>query len=77
VTDQVRLGELKTKLGEETDRFLSSDDPALLDQIAVTVFELAAQIGVSPEQLEGLRAAKASERGTFTERIVWHGNTPA
>jgi hypothetical protein len=33
--------------------------------------------GTDPQQLEKPRAAKADERGSFADRIIWSGNQPA
>ncbi|MCY0932159.1 nucleoside triphosphate pyrophosphohydrolase [Streptomyces sp. H27-H1] len=48
--------------------------PEELADILEVAYALAADLGVSPEQLENIRAAKASQRGGFTKRIVWTGN---
>lgn len=65
---------LRAKLREETEEFLASDDPEELADILEVVHALARQIGVTPEKVEELRAAKAAERGGFNDRIVWSGN---
>lgn len=66
---------LRGKLREEVDEFLASDDdPEELADILEVLYALARQIGVSPEKVEELRAAKAAERGGFNERIIWLGN---
>lgn len=66
---------LRAKLREETDEFLASDDdPEELADILEVVHALARQIGVTPEKVEELRAAKAAERGAFNDRLIWSGN---
>jgi predicted house-cleaning noncanonical NTP pyrophosphatase (MazG superfamily) len=66
---------LRDKLREEVEEFLGSDDdPEELADILEVVHALARQIGVSPEKVEELRAAKAAARGGFAEQIVWFGN---
>jgi hypothetical protein len=41
------------------------------------VIAIAADLGLEPGGLEKLRVAKAAERGSFSERIVWCGNLSA
>lgn len=66
---------LRDKLREEVGEFLDSDDdPEELADILEVLHALARQIGVSPERLEQLRAAKAAEAGAFADRIIWSGN---
>jgi predicted house-cleaning noncanonical NTP pyrophosphatase (MazG superfamily) len=68
---------LRDKLREEIEEFLASDnDPEELADILEVVYALAEQAGTSRQQLEKLRAAKAAERGRFTNRIIWTGNHP-
>ena len=38
------------------------------------VYALADEIGLSREDLERIREAKAAERGAFRDRIIWLGN---
>ena len=75
-TRQEFRGLLRDKLVEEAEEFLASEDPEELADILEVVLALAADLGVDRDQLEKLRAAKAFERGAFTERIVWCGNAP-
>ncbi|WP_335977103.1 nucleoside triphosphate pyrophosphohydrolase [Streptomyces sp. CA2R106] len=68
---------LRDKLGEEVAEFLAADDaeaPEELADVLEVVHALAADLGLGPDQLEKLRAAKASERGGFTDRVIWTGN---
>lgn len=66
---------LRDKLREETEEFLASrDDPEELADILEVLHALARQIGVTPEEVEELRAAKAAKRGGFNDRIIWSGN---
>ena len=68
---------LRDKLAEEVDEFIASDDdPEELVDILEVLYALAENAGISREQLERLRAAKAVERGAFTGRIIWCGNRP-
>ena len=68
---------LRDKLGEEVAEALAADDehaPEELADVLEVVRALAALLGVDPEQLEKIRAAKAEARGGFAGRIVWVGN---
>jgi predicted house-cleaning noncanonical NTP pyrophosphatase (MazG superfamily) len=57
------------------EEFLAADDdPEELADILEVLHALARQIGVDPEQMEQLRAAKAAEAGGFADRIIWSGN---
>jgi predicted house-cleaning noncanonical NTP pyrophosphatase (MazG superfamily) len=68
---------LKTKLCEEVQEFMDSDDdPDELADILEVLYALAEDSGIDRRRLEKLRAAKAEERGAFTERIIWCGNQP-
>ncbi len=68
---------LRDKLREEVEEFLASDDdPEELADILEVLYALAGHAGSDQQQLEKLRAAKASERGGFSDRIIWSGNTP-
>lgn len=68
---------LRDKLGEAVTGFLADGDLEKLADILEVVYALAEQGGTSRERLEMLRAAKATERGRFAERIIWLGNEPA
>ncbi|MDI5937323.1 MULTISPECIES: nucleoside triphosphate pyrophosphohydrolase [unclassified Micromonospora] len=70
-------GLLRDKLVEEVDEFLDSEDPHELADVLEVLLALASDLGVDRDQLEKLRMAKVSERGGFSRRIVWSGNTPA
>lgn len=66
---------LRDKLREEVEEFLASDDdPEELANILEVLHALARQIGVDPEQVEQLRAAKAAKAGGFSDRLIWSGN---
>jgi predicted house-cleaning noncanonical NTP pyrophosphatase (MazG superfamily) len=69
---------LREKLREEVEEFLDSDnDPEELADILEVLYACAEQAGTDQQQLEKLRAAKAKQRGGFTDRIIWSGNRPA
>jgi predicted house-cleaning noncanonical NTP pyrophosphatase (MazG superfamily) len=68
---------LCAKLVEEAHEVVMADDARLPEELAdvlEVVLALAADLGFDAGGLERLRAAKATERGSFTERIVWSGN---
>jgi len=48
--------------------------PGELADLLEVVYALAADHGVSRDELEGLRQAKHAERGGFVQRIMWDGN---
>jgi predicted house-cleaning noncanonical NTP pyrophosphatase (MazG superfamily) len=65
---------LRAKLAEEVQEFLDSDrdvDVEELADILEVVFTLAERAGISRGDLEDIRAAKAEERGGFTQGVVW------
>jgi predicted house-cleaning noncanonical NTP pyrophosphatase (MazG superfamily) len=67
---------LREKLAEEVDEFLTADDedaPEELADVLEVVYALAADLGISRDQLEKLRQDKAAARGAFVNRIVWSG----
>jgi predicted house-cleaning noncanonical NTP pyrophosphatase (MazG superfamily) len=66
-----------TKLVEEAGEVATADDahaPEELADVLEVVLALAADLGLDAGGLEKLRAAKAADRGSFTERIVWCGS---
>ncbi|MGW1836052.1 pyrophosphohydrolase domain-containing protein [Streptomyces sp. BBFR2] len=68
---------LRDKLGEEVTEFLTADEPDAPEELAdvlEVIHALAADLGITPDQLEKLRETKARDRGGFTERLVWLGN---
>src|SRR5580698_7614209 len=68
---------LRAKLVEEAHEVATADDahvPEELADVLEVVLALAADLGVDAGGLERLRSAKAVERGSFTDRIVWCGN---
>jgi predicted house-cleaning noncanonical NTP pyrophosphatase (MazG superfamily) len=68
---------LRAKLVEEVGEVATADDahvPEELADVLEVVLALAADLGLDAGGLERLRAAKAAERGSFSERIVWRGS---
>jgi predicted house-cleaning noncanonical NTP pyrophosphatase (MazG superfamily) len=75
--DEEFRARLREKLLEEVEEFLASDDdPEELADILEVLYALSEQCGVSPRELERLRAAKAKERGGFAGRIIWTADPP-
>jgi predicted house-cleaning noncanonical NTP pyrophosphatase (MazG superfamily) len=68
---------LRRKLLEEVDEFLAGEDVEELADVLEVVHALAADLGVTPERLEQLRAEKAAARGAFTDRLVLVSVVPA
>lgn len=62
---------LRAKLIEEVEEFLESESPAELADILEVMSALADDLGVEWQQIEKMRSQKASERGVFTERLIW------
>ncbi|MGY2893588.1 hypothetical protein [Deinococcus sp. UYEF24] len=69
------LAALRAKLSEETGEYLeavtASERQAELADVLEVLLALAEREGLSPADLERLRAAKAAERGTFAARLWW------
>ncbi|WP_328846438.1 nucleoside triphosphate pyrophosphohydrolase [Streptomyces sp. NBC_00258] len=68
---------LRHKLEEEVTEFVKADEHNSAEELAdilEVVYALAAELDLTPEQLEQLRKKKAAERGGFTKGIVWAGN---
>ncbi len=78
VTYRAEPGEYRTrlreKLVEEVDEFLTDGDALeeLADVLEV-VYALAADLGADEATLGRIREEKATNRGRFTEQIVWIG----
>ncbi|THF70536.1 hypothetical protein E7T06_07480 [Deinococcus sp. Arct2-2] len=60
---------LRVKLEEEVSEYLDAHNPEELADVLEVLHALAAQHGLTPEQLEALRAAKAQARGGFGGRV--------
>jgi predicted house-cleaning noncanonical NTP pyrophosphatase (MazG superfamily) len=61
---------LVEKLDEEVAEVHESGDVMELADVLEVVYALAERKGVSPDELERLRAEKAAERGSFEDGIV-------
>ena len=73
--DAAYFGALRAKLSEETGAYLAAVTAprrqAELADVLEILLALAEQEELTPAELEGLRAAKAAERGTFSARLWW------
>ncbi|WP_067469595.1 nucleoside triphosphate pyrophosphohydrolase [Actinomadura macra] len=61
---------LRAKLYEEAGEYVASGDPDELADLLEVVHALAAAHRLTPDELEARRAAKATERGGFSGRVV-------
>lgn len=62
---------LREKLREETAEYLEAGDVQELADVLEVVYALAALDGLTPADLEALRAGKAEVRGAFLRRLRW------
>lgn len=62
---------LREKLREETEEYLEAGDVQELADVLEVVYALAALDGLTPADLEALRARKAEARGAFLRRLWW------
>ncbi|MCC6405236.1 MAG: nucleoside triphosphate pyrophosphohydrolase [Candidatus Yanofskybacteria bacterium] len=69
-TEEEYREKLRMKLREEVDEYLESGSPEELADILEVVYALGDAAGVSREDIERLREAKAVERGAFKEHII-------
>ncbi len=67
--DQEYRSELNRKLQEEVTEYLTDENPEELADILEVLYAVAEQRGLTREELEVMRNAKAEERGGFHERI--------
>jgi predicted house-cleaning noncanonical NTP pyrophosphatase (MazG superfamily) len=70
---------LADKLREETEEAASAahaHQAGELADVLEVVYAMTAELGLTREDLETIRAAKEAERGGFRERILWFGNEP-
>jgi predicted house-cleaning noncanonical NTP pyrophosphatase (MazG superfamily) len=70
---------LAEKLGEEAAEAGRADREHQAEELAdvlEVVYAMTAELGLTREDLETIRAAKEAERGGFCERIIWFGNEP-
>ncbi|MFH8257706.1 nucleoside triphosphate pyrophosphohydrolase [Streptomyces roseolus] len=68
---------LRAKISEECQEVLEAgaeDVPGEVADLVEAALAYAADFGVSAEEVEEIRAAKAAERGGFAGRVIWTGN---
>jgi predicted house-cleaning noncanonical NTP pyrophosphatase (MazG superfamily) len=77
------LAALAAKLAEEVGEYLAAEDPGeLADVLEVAaavpaaVAALAIHHGLDPATIQAWQQAKATRRGRFTRRLLWHGQPP-
>lgn len=62
-------GALRAKLEEEVREYLTDGTPEELADVLEVLRALAALHGLTPEELEAVRARKEAERGGFAGRV--------
>lgn len=60
---------LRNKLTEEAQEYLTDRTPEELADVLEVLHALAALHGLTPDELEALRARKAAQRGDFAGRV--------
>jgi predicted house-cleaning noncanonical NTP pyrophosphatase (MazG superfamily) len=66
---------VKAKLQEELNEYLSSENVDELADIIEVCFAAATLQGLSQNKLLDVVENKRKQRGGFTQRIIWLGNT--
>lgn len=69
LSDNRYLEELNKKLLEETQEYLKSGNIEELADIEEVIIAISKSKGISREQLERIRAAKAEKRGGFDKKV--------
>jgi predicted house-cleaning noncanonical NTP pyrophosphatase (MazG superfamily) len=67
--DKEYISELRKKLQEEAQEFLTDDTLEELADVMEVIYALAKAKGASKEELENIRKNKAKERGRFEDKI--------
>lgn len=70
LNDEAYLEMLDKKLGEELKEYQESHEVEELADILEVIYALVQARGVSKEQLEDKRKAKADKRGSFEKKIL-------
>ena len=63
------ISELRRKLVEEVEEFITSNDAEELADILEVLFAVASQMGLDPMLLEELRRSKKDKRGGFEAKV--------
>ncbi len=69
--DKEYLGELQSKLREEVEEFIESNDVKELADILEVIYALSEYCRTSPEELEKMRKGKAEQIGAFKKKLIW------
>lgn len=69
-SDEEYRSKLREKLTEEVAEFMESGEREELADVLEVVYALAAERGLSQEELERIRREKAEKRGGFAGRII-------
>lgn len=70
LSDEEFAAALARKLVEEAEEFAATPTAEELADVLEVVYALAGRIGISIDQVETIRRAKAAERGTFDKRLL-------
>jgi predicted house-cleaning noncanonical NTP pyrophosphatase (MazG superfamily) len=73
LSDVAYLEKLNQKLQEELDEYLQDQDLTELADLLEVIYAVAQAQGMSKEELEEIRAAKAEKRGGFKRKILLVG----
>jgi predicted house-cleaning noncanonical NTP pyrophosphatase (MazG superfamily) len=63
------ISELNRKLREETEEYLSDDNPEEIADILEVIEAICAAKGYTQEQIETIKAQKKAERGGFEKKL--------
>ena len=69
-TDKEYRQKATEKLQEELAEFLETKDPEELADLLEIIYAVAESLGFGKEELETIRAKKATDRGEFSKRII-------
>ena len=67
--DAEYTAQLRRKLVEEVEEFITSNDAEELTDILEVLFAIATQMGIDPQLLDELRRSKKDKRGGFEAKI--------
>ena len=68
--DAEYTAQLRRKLVEEVEEFITSNDAEELTDILEVLFAIASQMGIDPQLLDELRRSKKDKRGGFEAKIL-------
>ncbi len=69
-TDEEYRAALWAKLDEEIAELKSEKTDTELADVLEILYAIAESLGTTPQEVERLRSVRASERGTFKQRII-------